>query len=301
MNCLACKNKHCKLNAKDCNSLRPKVLEEYKAPDNLDVYNISDELVANGLAGKLSRLAEIIEYAKLKKYQKIALAYCYCMEDLAANVSSEFEKQNLKVSSCRCTINGIKESDINPEKKESVNCNPIGQALAINADNSELVVEMGLCLGHDILFHQYLEKPFTVLIVKDRVFNHNPAQALESYNDTNTKFLENYLQENKFGMKSVDWLNEALLNKEEIIIVDLRPSEMYFKGHIEHSLNIELKDLPGKYKTELINKQKTIVCLCNGSVQSAYAIMFLFSKGYQHVYNLSGGYSSWLKFNQAST
>ncbi len=84
MNCLACKNKHCKLNAKDCNSLRPKVLEEYKAPDNLDVYNISDELVANGLAGKLSRLAEIIEYAKLKKYQKIALAYCYCMEDLAA-------------------------------------------------------------------------------------------------------------------------------------------------------------------------------------------------------------------------
>ena len=64
--------------------------------------------------------------------------------------------------------------------KGGVNCNPIGQAKAVNKSRADLVIEMGLCLGHDILFHQYLEKPFTVLAVKDRVHKNNPLEALNA-------------------------------------------------------------------------------------------------------------------------
>ncbi|HAR64215.1 MAG: hypothetical protein DKM50_09515 [Candidatus Margulisiibacteriota bacterium] len=54
----------------------------------------------------------------------------------------------------------------------------MGQAGAINKDDVAFVLEMGLCLGHEVLFHQHLKKPFTVFIVKDRVDGHDPKQFL---------------------------------------------------------------------------------------------------------------------------
>lgn len=62
---------------------------------------------------------------------------------------------------------------------DAVACNPIGQAQTLNDGQCQFVIEMGLCLGHDVLFHQHIKKPYTVLAVKDRVYRHDPLGFLE--------------------------------------------------------------------------------------------------------------------------
>ncbi|MCK5146827.1 DUF1847 domain-containing protein [bacterium] len=180
MNCLDCKNANCQIAKQDCNGAREEIISIYNEADNKKIYEEADRLVAKGSAGNLSRVQEIVRYARSNNIKKISIAYCYGIERQAASFSEYLNENNILTSSYRCTINGISENDICEDLSDSVNCNPIGQAMAINKDSSELVVEFGLCLGHDILFHKYLEKPFTVLVVKDRVYNHRPLSFFES-------------------------------------------------------------------------------------------------------------------------
>ena len=174
MRCLSCKNKACKSEAKDCNKAHDSVLPHYLSADNQSLYSHADSLVSNGLAGTLSRFEEIVLFSKAQGYKEIALAYCFAMERMAENVANALEREGFVISSVRCSINGIRENEISPKLGPAVNCNPIGQARSVNDSDAEFVIEMGLCLGHDVLFHQYLTKPFTVFVVKDRKHNHCP-------------------------------------------------------------------------------------------------------------------------------
>jgi uncharacterized metal-binding protein len=70
-------------------------------------------------------------------------------------------------------------AEIEPEEVEAM-CNPIGQALILNREKTDLNIILGLCIGHDILFTQYSDAPVTTLAVKDRVLAHNPLGALYS-------------------------------------------------------------------------------------------------------------------------
>lgn len=178
MNCLNCNAKSCKSQAKDCNDGKENALAAYSKDGFSPLYANADKLVSDGRAGTLSRIDEIAEFAKEQGYKEIGLAYCFGIEDLSKAAADFFKRKGLKVSSYRCTLNGIKAPEINDSLNGGVNCNPAGQAQALNEGSAELIVEMGLCLGHDIIFHQILKKPFTVLIVKDRVHNHDPKQAL---------------------------------------------------------------------------------------------------------------------------
>lgn len=50
--------------------------------------------------------------------------------------------------------------------------------MILNAENVDLAIMLGLCVGHDTLFIKYCQRPVTVLAVKDRVTGHNPLAAL---------------------------------------------------------------------------------------------------------------------------
>jgi uncharacterized metal-binding protein len=63
-------------------------------------------------------------------------------------------------------------------------CNPISQAMLMNAAKTDFNILLGLCVGHDSLVLKYSEAFCTVLAAKDRVFGHNPLAAvytLDSY------------------------------------------------------------------------------------------------------------------------
>ncbi len=289
MNCISCKTKLCKSEGKDCTGIRDEMLCAYDRGDNNSTYRNADELVSGGKAGRFSRIEELALFCRLQGYERVGIVYCYGIEDLAGETADFLSSRGVKVGSYRCTLGGIRENMIGEGMGTSVNCNPAGQALAVKRDHVDFVVEMGLCLGHDVILHRMLEVPHTVFMVKDRVHNHNPARALPGYRDANDEFIESL--DASYNMRPPAWLKDKIDNGGEIVILDLRPPDSFLAGHIEGSINIPLRDLPARYTVLEEHKNDDIVCVCGGSVQSAYAIGYLYSRGFRKVHNLSGGFS----------
>lgn len=156
---------------------RDTVIREYG--QNTEIVQAAASLVDHGRAGTLSRLQEIIAYSKQMKYQRIGLAYCYGMESQVKQIADILRANELKVRGVSCTVGGIPQNEVNPESDFcSVSCNPIGQARQLNHEGVDLVVVIGLCLGHDILFQRDIKVDCTTLVVKDRLYNHAPLNAL---------------------------------------------------------------------------------------------------------------------------
>lgn len=151
-------------------------LADYELAENRPFHNISEEM--RGQHGNSqTRLEEIIEFAKRADYTRLGLAFCIGLAEEAAFVAKVLEK-HFKVDSVCCKMSGLNKdkhgmSKIKPDQFE-VACNPIGQAQMLNRAKTDLNIQMGLCLGHDILFQKYCQAPVTVLVVKDRVLANNP-------------------------------------------------------------------------------------------------------------------------------
>lgn len=104
--------------------------------------------------------------------------------------------------------------------------------------------------------------------------------------------------DNSMAMKTGDWLEQQLEKKESITLLDLRGKETWEKEHIEGSVNVSIQELPLMADSLINNRDSTVICVCNGSIQSAMATMFLRTMDYKNTYNLSGGFSSWKRNNR---
>ncbi len=166
----------CRIKSADCYGIKEQSQEVYREDGTFETALAASELIDNGRAGTLSRVEEVIEYCKIREYKRIGIAYCFGLAGIAKAFASLLEKNGMSALPVACTAGGVKEKEIDERKSvETVSCNPAGQALALNRLKPDLVVEIGLCLGHDIIFHQNLKIPHTVLVVKDRVYGHAPA------------------------------------------------------------------------------------------------------------------------------
>ena len=187
-NCLECTSKGCKKGGADCFGLKDSSLEVYKREDVKGIVKSSSILVDNGRAGELSRFQEVVEFCRLQSYRNVGLAYCFGLEDIASLVREKLLGEGISVIPARCTMGGVREKDIDEDKEtDAVSCNPAGQAEFLNK-RAEFVIEMGLCLGHDVVFHQELKVPFTVLLVKDRVYTHAPLQGIIDFQNNSSVF-----------------------------------------------------------------------------------------------------------------
>ena len=86
-------------------------------------------------------------------------------------------------------------------------------------------------------------------------------------------------------------LNSVLYNKIESngIIIDLRTSSTYLKGHLDNSRNIPYEDLLVNYE-KYLNKNSLYYLYCSRGVKSNYLATKLSSLGYK-VYSIYGGYN----------
>lgn len=105
--------------------------------------------------------------------------------------------------------------------------------------------------------------------------------------------------DNTMAMKTGDWLEEQLNLNSSLIILDLRGRGLWDKGHISGSVQITINDLPERASSLIPSKDSLVICICNGSVQSAMATVYLRSEDYANTFNLSGGYSAWIRNNRA--
>lgn len=181
MDCIKCNTKTCRV-TEACGAQKfdaEALMVTYHLPENMKIIQAAAQLVDNGRAGTLSRLQEVIEFSKRMNFQRIGIAYCYGMEKESALITTIFRQSGFKVYPVSCTTGGFKQSEVNPESNiAKVSCNPLAQAEQINNESVDFTITVGLCLGHDILFNKHIKSFTTTLIVKDRVHNHNPINAL---------------------------------------------------------------------------------------------------------------------------
>ena len=181
MDCTKCKKKGCRKGS-PCVDNSDAYLSDYVNADNREVIKAASGLIDNGRAGTLSRLEEIVEYVLFRGYKKLGVAYCYGLEKYAEALKKYFDRRGINTVFVSCTVDGVTERQVDPDKEScTVSCNPIGQANALNKADVEMTLLMGLCLGHDILLQKHLNMDFTTFVVKDRVYNHKPLQALADW------------------------------------------------------------------------------------------------------------------------
>ena len=137
-----------------------------------------------GMAGK-NRIELTMEYARLRGYKKLGIAFCVGLSKEAELLSNALINGGFEVISAGCMCGPLCSDDVNlPEEDKIVSgarqpmCNPIGQATLLDEGGSELTVMLGLCVGDDVLFIQHSKAPVTVIAVKDFALAHNPLGAL---------------------------------------------------------------------------------------------------------------------------
>ncbi|MCE5284233.1 MAG: DUF1847 domain-containing protein [Pelosinus sp.] len=135
--------------------------------------------------GRLTRVEEIIAFAKRIGAKKIGIATCVGLINETKIFCKILEAKGLESYSVICKIGSIDKTRIGIPEELKVEkgcyeaiCNPVLQAKLLNEANTDLNVVNGLCVGHDSLFIKYSKAPVTTLITKDRVTGHNPAAAL---------------------------------------------------------------------------------------------------------------------------
>ncbi|ADU73466.1 putative metal-binding protein [Acetivibrio thermocellus AD2] len=135
--------------------------------------------------GKLTRVEEIIAFAKRIGAKKIGIATCIGLMNEAKIFTKILKAKGLESYSVICKVGSIDKTEIGIAEEFKIQkgchealCNPILQARLLNREKTDLNVIVGLCVGHDSLFIKYSKAPVTTLITKDRVLGHNPAAAL---------------------------------------------------------------------------------------------------------------------------
>lgn len=178
MKCASCHDKKCR-EGKDCTNMAENI--RYEGGD-LESMKASASIEAQYYMQK-TRLEELILYSLEMGYEKLGIAFCVGLEKEAEIVQRILEK-DFCVSSVCCKVCSIEKAEyrlekLHPEKFDPT-CNPVGQAMFLGEEGTDLNIIVGLCIGHDILFTQHSKAPVTSLIVKDRVLGHNPAAAIYS-------------------------------------------------------------------------------------------------------------------------
>ncbi|MFI5137830.1 MAG: FAD-dependent oxidoreductase [Sphingobacteriales bacterium] len=98
---------------------------------------------------------------------------------------------------------------------------------------------------------------------------------------------ENILQDRL----SVFYWNEFDKIGADDLLIDVRSPEEYEAGKIDHAINIPLDEIRSRLNE--ISPEKKIYIYCEAGLRGYLAQRILKQSGYQHVFNLSGGYKLW--------
>lgn len=131
MNCTTCEDKVCRKQQTSCDResfVKSELIKQYHDTSHSEIVKAAAELVDSGRAGTLSRMEEIIQFAKRMNYQKLGIAYCYGMEKQAKEIESVLIDEWFDVTAVSCSVGGLKQSEVNSDSCiHKVSCNPRGK------------------------------------------------------------------------------------------------------------------------------------------------------------------------------
>jgi uncharacterized metal-binding protein len=132
--------------------------------------------------GLRNRVEELVAYAKSQGFRRIAIAFCVSLTKEAQKLGHMLQEQGLEAELVCCRVGAIDYDEIalpkaHPDGFAAI-CNPVAQAKLLNARAVNMVAQVGLCIGHDLILQRQCEAPVTTLVVKDRALDHHPVLAL---------------------------------------------------------------------------------------------------------------------------
>jgi rhodanese-related sulfurtransferase/rubrerythrin len=80
-------------------------------------------------------------------------------------------------------------------------------------------------------------------------------------------------------------------SEAELILLDCRQPGEYRQGHISGAVSFPLSELADRAGE--MDPTKPVICYCGIGARSRMAAQILAGKGFQEVYNLTGGYDAW--------
>jgi uncharacterized metal-binding protein len=168
--------------------LDPDTLKEARAKlDDPQTQQMSRDVARTwkGLAAGKCRIELTMDYAKVRGYNRLGLAFCAGLSEEAELLSNALINEGFEVISVCCMCGALSSEDVGLEEKDKIfseahqpMCNPIGQAALLDKSGCELNIVLGLCVGDDTLFIRHSKAPVTVVAVKDSYLAHNPLGAL---------------------------------------------------------------------------------------------------------------------------
>lgn len=162
-----------------------KILDLYRNDELISKLAKTAAVLDGTYYGKLTRVEEIIQFARRIGAKKIGIATCVGLIEESKVFAKLLEHHGFEPYGVLCKVGGRDKTEIGiPEELKVLKgchesmCNPILQAKLLAKAKTDLNVVVGLCVGHDSLFMKYSKAPVTTLITKDRVTGHNPAAPL---------------------------------------------------------------------------------------------------------------------------
>lgn len=88
-------------------------------------------------------------------------------------------------------------------------------------------------------------------------------------------------------------LETMMKDGQPVVIVDVRETELYSKGHVPGAINIPYEDNSQKRVLKELNPKDRIVFICHGGPMGDELGDILVNNGYKNVYNVAGGMKKW--------
>jgi len=92
---------------------------------------------------------------------------------------------------------------------------------------------------------------------------------------------------------SADNVQKAIIEKQDILLLDVRTREEYTKGKIKGSINLPVSEVPNKISTFIPDKNKVIYVYCLSGSRSDMAAAVMTSLGYTNVFSMTNGLLMW--------
>ena len=95
------------------------------------------------------------------------------------------------------------------------------------------------------------------------------------------------------GLIDVEATDAVRLINNGAVVVDLRSTEAFGRGHIVNARNVPADEIESRLSSLGVDKTKPVVAVCDAGVSSRRAVATLRQKGFESVFSLKQGMSGW--------
>ncbi len=99
------------------------------------------------------------------------------------------------------------------------------------------------------------------------------------------------------GITNIEPQDAVKLINADAVVLDLRSSEAFARGHIVNAKNIPSDELTANQDKFKKYKSRPILAVCDAGVASSRAVDTLRKAGLENVYGLKGGIAAWTQAN----